>query len=188
MQRDQELKLFLSFTRSFWGWPRCKGTGEFKALTREYSYRLMQKSDIASREILAYHWHPNDSELRDPHLHIRSIARVHFPTSRVCVEDFISMLIKYYGVKPRMRKSEWTAIVEKNKNAFEKMALGRFDIHVSDKLPYPRFPARQGFRERTICQRLPAVTASESLRERTACIFALAFRFCLAILLRLNCA
>ncbi len=115
-------KLFLSFTQVFGAGPDAKEPGEFKVSTREYSYRLLQKSDIASREILAYHWHPNDSELRDPHLHIRSIARVHFPTSRVCVEDFISMLIKYYGVKSRMTKSEWTAIVEKNKKAFEKMA------------------------------------------------------------------
>jgi hypothetical protein len=67
---------------------------------RSNSYRLMQHSDVASKEILAYHWHPNDSELRDPHLHIRSVARVHFPASRVCFEDLVCMLIKYYGVVP----------------------------------------------------------------------------------------
>jgi len=115
-------KLFLSFTQVLGSGPDAKQPGEFKVSTREYSYRLMQRSDVASREILAYHWHPNDSELRDPHLHIRSIARVHFPTSRVCLEDFVGMLIKYYGVRPTMKKSEWTAILEKNKRAFERMA------------------------------------------------------------------
>jgi hypothetical protein len=115
-------KLFLSFTQVLGAGPDPTQSGDFKVSTREYSYRLMQKSDVASKELLAYHWHPNDSELRDPHLHIRSIARVHFPTSRVCVEDFISMLIKYYGVKSPMKKSEWMAIIEKNKSAFEKMA------------------------------------------------------------------
>jgi hypothetical protein len=115
-------KLFLSLTQVLGSGPDPKQPGEFKVSTREYSYRLMQRSDVASREILAYHWHPNDSELRDPHLHIRSIARVHFPTSRVCLEDFVGMLIKYYGVRPTMKKSEWTAILEKNKRAFEQMA------------------------------------------------------------------
>jgi hypothetical protein len=115
-------KLFLSFTQVLGAGPDAKQPGEFKVSTREYSYRLMQRSDVASKEILAYHWHPNDSELRDPHLHIRSIARVHFPTSRVCLEDFVRMLIKYYGVRPTMKKSEWTAILDKNKKAFEQMA------------------------------------------------------------------
>ena len=115
-------RLFLSFTQVLGAGPDARHPGEFKVSTREYSYRLMQRSDIASREILAYHWHPNDSELRDPHLHIRSIARVHFPTSRVCLEDFVRMLIKYYGVRPMMKKPVWTAILDKNKKAFEQMA------------------------------------------------------------------
>jgi hypothetical protein len=115
-------RLFLSFTQVLGAGPDPKTPGEFKVSTREYSYRLMHRSDVAAREILSYHWHPNDSELRDPHLHIRSIARVHFPTSRVCLEDFVSMLIKYYGVRAKMRRSDWTAIVEKNKKAFERMA------------------------------------------------------------------
>jgi hypothetical protein len=115
-------KLFLSFYQVLGAGPDPKEPGEFKVSTREYSYRLMQRSDVASKEILAYHRHPNDSELRNPHLHIRSISRVHFPTSRVCLEDFICMLIKYYGVRPKMKHSEWTAIIAKNKKAFEKMA------------------------------------------------------------------
>jgi len=115
-------RLFLSFTQVLGAGPDPKEPGEFKVSTREYSYRLLERSNIASKEILAYHWHPNDSDLRDPHLHIRCVPRVHFPTSRVCVEDVVCMLIKYYGVRPRTKHSEWTAIIEKNKRAFEKMA------------------------------------------------------------------
>ncbi len=32
------------------------------------------------------------------------------------------MLIKYYGVRPKLTYSEWTAIIAKNKKAFEQMA------------------------------------------------------------------
>ncbi|HXO35621.1 MAG TPA: hypothetical protein VN901_25055 [Candidatus Acidoferrales bacterium] len=73
--------------------------GCFKAKTREYSYRLVETEDIAAADIVAYHWHPNDSEVRTPHLHIPAHPRVHFPTSRVCLEDFILMLIKYFYEK-----------------------------------------------------------------------------------------
>jgi hypothetical protein len=96
--------------------------GRFKAKTREYSYRLVAEEDIAATDMVAYHWHPNDSELRSPHLHVAGIPRVHFPTSRVCLEDFVVMLIKYYDVRPRLKHSEWTGILDKNKCAFEKMA------------------------------------------------------------------
>jgi hypothetical protein len=74
--------------------------GRFKARTREYSYRLVEEQDVGAPDLVAYHWHPNDSELRPPHLHVPAYQRIHFPTSRVCVEDFILMLIKYYDVRP----------------------------------------------------------------------------------------
>jgi len=115
-------KLFLSFTQVLGAGPDPSESGQFKVSTREYSYRLLQRVDVASREILAYHWHPNDSAVRDPHLHIRSVPRVHFSTSRVCLEHFIGMLINYYGVRPKMKYSEWTAIIAKNKKAFEQKA------------------------------------------------------------------
>jgi hypothetical protein len=102
-------RLFLSFTQVLGAGPDPKEPGEFKVSTREYSYRLLKRVDVASEEILAYHWHPNDSELRDPHLHIRSVARVHFPTSRVCLEDFIYMLINYYGVTSRKNTALFVA-------------------------------------------------------------------------------
>ena len=78
-------RLFLSFTQVLGAGPDPKEPSEFKVSTREYSYRLLERSNIASKEILAYHWHPHDSDLRDPHLHIGRVPRVslsYFP--RVC--------------------------------------------------------------------------------------------------------
>lgn len=96
--------------------------GQFKVRTHQYSYVLYQATTEGNVEILSYHWHPQDSEVHAPHLHVRCVPRVHFPTSRVCVEDFIWMVIQYYGARQTMRKSEWTAILQKNKKAFERMA------------------------------------------------------------------
>ncbi len=97
-------------------------TKRFKVRTHHYSYVLYQVTDAGNDEILAYHWHPQDSAVHSPHLHVKCVPRVHFPTSRVCVEDFVWMVLRYYGARPTMRKSEWTAILEKNKKAFEQMA------------------------------------------------------------------
>jgi hypothetical protein len=94
----------------------------YKVTTREYSYRLVAQEDIASEDIVAYHWHPHESDLRSPHLHLTEIPRIHFPTSRVCIEDFVMMLARYYDVRPRLPHTEWTGILEKNKAAFEKSA------------------------------------------------------------------
>lgn len=115
-------RLFLSVTQVFRVVPHPDEIGHFKVKTREYSYRLSQRVNVEAREILAYHWHPNDFAVRYPHLHVARVPRVHFPTSRVCLEDFILMVIKYYGAKPTMKHSEWTAILEKNKKAFDKFA------------------------------------------------------------------
>lgn len=114
--------LFLIATQVLSAVPDPNTAGQFKAKTREYSYRLVAEKSIAAPDIVAYHWHPNDSDLRTPHLHVAAVPRAHFPTSRVCLEDFIEMLIRYYDVKPQMKHAQWTAILEKNKAAFEKMA------------------------------------------------------------------
>lgn len=97
--------------------------GGFKAKTRNYSYTLIRvPGEGEAEEVLSYHWHPDDSALRDPHLHLGCIPRIHFPTSRVCLEDVVGMLINYYGIVPQLAHSEWTRILEKNKRAFNRMA------------------------------------------------------------------
>ncbi len=94
----------------------------YKVKTREYSYRLVMEENVAATDVVAYHWHPHESELRSPHLHIADVPRIHFPTSRVCLEDFVMMLMRYYDVRPRLTTSLWTEILERNKAAFEKSA------------------------------------------------------------------
>ena len=115
-------KPLLSVTQVFTVVPDPLDEGTFKAKTREYSYRLTTSAATGQRETVSYHWHPHEFEVRYPHLHVGRVPRVHFPTSRVCLEDFILMLIKYYGVKPMMRTQEWKNVLLKNKTAFEKWA------------------------------------------------------------------
>lgn len=114
--------LYMSVTQLVLTAPHNEEEKRFKAKTKQYSYRLLRHPADDTQEILGYHWHPDDSAVRYPHLHIRSIPRVHFPTSRVCLEDFILLLVKYYEVKPKIKHAEMKRILEKNKSAFEKYA------------------------------------------------------------------
>lgn len=130
----QGRRLYVSVTQIFTVGPDPKNAGQFKVSTREYSYRLSQDQELNSRGVLSYHWHPHDFAVRFPHLHVsvtprvgypeieRRIRRAHYPTSRVCIEDFILLLIDYYDVRPRMAISGWKKILKKNKGAFDKMA------------------------------------------------------------------
>ena len=96
--------------------------GQYKAKTQEYSYRLLKSGNTES-EIVAYHWHPQDPGVRYPHLHVKAAhPRIHFPTSRVCLEDFVSMLMRDFHVRPKLSHDECKRILSKNKEAFERMA------------------------------------------------------------------
>lgn len=96
--------------------------GWFKAKTQEYSYRLIEGAQ--ENEIVAYHWHPNDPGVKFPHLHIQvpDLHRIHFPTSRVCLEDFVYLLMRDYEIVPKLSRAACKEILERNKKAFEKMA------------------------------------------------------------------
>ena len=108
--------------------------GLYKARTREYSYVFSDTAAESYHGILAYHWHPNDFDLRSPHLHLRitpqmgcpeierRISRAHFPTSRVCLEDFVLLLIKYYDIKSPLHHSRYRSILKRNKDAFSRGA------------------------------------------------------------------
>jgi hypothetical protein len=128
--RDGEL-YYLLVSQTFTVIPNDEGG--FRAHSREYSYVLSTSDDYADHGIVSYHWHPHlDSEVRDPHLHLhierdadtplleRLIPRVHFPTSRVCLEDFIWMLIRYYRIKPL--HTRWRSVLKRNKMAFSRQA------------------------------------------------------------------
>jgi hypothetical protein len=108
--------------------------GLYKVRTLQYSYVFNDDPQPTNKGLVSYHWHPDDFSLRDPHLHLhitpevgypeieRRIARAHFPTSRVCLEDFIILLIKYYDIIPVVSETKWKRILKKNKAAFSKMA------------------------------------------------------------------
>jgi hypothetical protein len=109
----------VSITQVFRTVPDAENKGQFKAKTQEYSYVLL--TEHCEQEIASYHWHPNDPGVHYPHLHVAG-QRTHFPTSRVCLEDFIFMLFRDYDVKRNLSQAECKRILEKNKKAFEKGA------------------------------------------------------------------
>ena len=111
----------LSVTQIFRVMPHPDLERQFKARTQEYSYRLLAGPG-ENTEILAYHWHPQKPGVNYPHLHLRLYPRIHFPSSRVCLEDFVSLLIRDYAVRPQKSHSECREILMRNKKAFEKMA------------------------------------------------------------------
>jgi hypothetical protein len=100
--------------------------GQYKVKTTSYIYSLLSKCNGEIHEVLEFHWHPKSTpKLRWPHLHIlgtlnngEDIHKVHFPTARFCIEDFIRLLIRDFGVKPRLAHSEWKEILVRNKQAF----------------------------------------------------------------------
>ena len=111
----------ISVTQIFRAIPHPDLEGQFKARTQEYSYRLLAGPG-ENTEILAYHWHPQEPGVNYPHLHLRLYPRVHFPSSRVCLEDFVTLLMRDYGVRARRSHSECKEILTRNKKAFERMA------------------------------------------------------------------
>jgi hypothetical protein len=97
--------------------------GGYRVKTLEYEYGLNGPDDDGNLiEIVSYHWHPDESAVREPHLHVGCVPRVHFPTSRISVERFIRMLIDYYGIEPILAPAKWKAILRKNDLAFDAMA------------------------------------------------------------------
>lgn len=94
--------------------------GGFKAITLQYDYTLNAEVDGTWRELVSYHWHPDETAVRDPHLHVGCdcFSHVHFPTRRISVENFIGMLFDYYEIDPELPEGEWRRILEKNHRAF----------------------------------------------------------------------
>jgi hypothetical protein len=94
--------------------------GGFKAITLQYDYTLNGEVDGVWKELVSFHWHPDETAVHDPHLHVGCDcwARVHFPTRRVSVERFIVMLFNYYDITPEVSEADWKRILTKNDKAF----------------------------------------------------------------------
>lgn len=74
--------------------------GPWRATTQKYDYSL-EAEDGA--ELVAYHWHPAEQGFDEPHLHVGDAngpvqRRMHLPTARVPVEDFIRLLIREFDI------------------------------------------------------------------------------------------
>ena len=97
--------------------------GGHKVKTLQYDYSLNGPDETGAwMEIVSYHWHPDETDVREPHLHVACVPRVHFPTGRVSVERFIRMLIDYYEIHPILAESVYKEILDRNCGAFDKMA------------------------------------------------------------------
>ena len=96
--------------------------GPWKVSTSAYYYAL---HDEKQQELLSFHWHPHAEERKDPHLHIHAasniadfLAKVHLPTGRIALEQFLRFLIAELKVKPL--RNDWETILRQTQTAHEK--------------------------------------------------------------------
>lgn len=92
--------------------------------TASYAYGLHRLED--ERQVLAYHWHPDDTpDVPFPHLHIGSgagdlrarFSKYHLPTGRVTVEDVVLLAVREFGVEPLRR--DWERVLRESRRTFE---------------------------------------------------------------------
>lgn len=96
--------------------------GPYKVSTRAFLYAL---EDQAGHEILAYHWHPKQTQ-HFPHLHLghgakigrRELQKAHLPTGRVSLEEFVRFMITDFHVAPA--RLDWDSVLAQAQAAFEK--------------------------------------------------------------------
>jgi len=107
-------------------------SGPWQASTAKYAYVIL---DARDRELLAYHWHPEDplhasgrSKVQSPHLHLSdtiapielgendspfALAEMHVRTGLVLLEDVVEFLIDECEVHPL--NDDWRKIIEENR-------------------------------------------------------------------------
>lgn len=96
--------------------------GPLKATTRAYAY-ILENAD--GRELVAFHWHPGGrSSVERPHMHLGAgcgvdgpLTKVHFPTGRVSVEDFLWLAIHGFGAEPQ--RDDWEDVLTQSRDAFQ---------------------------------------------------------------------
>jgi len=88
--------------------------GPWKVSTAAYFYAF---HDEKQREILAFHWHPETEGQKEPHLHFYGasnimtlLAKVHLPTGRITLEQFLRFLIVELDVKPL--RNDWERVLD----------------------------------------------------------------------------
>jgi hypothetical protein len=99
-----------------------KGVRSFKVRTLEYRYALdLESAGRGVDEVFAYHWHPSGPH-KFPHVHVTgkdpSFHKVHLPTSRISLEDFVRCLIEDFGIPARKRA--YKSLLDQNRRRFFK--------------------------------------------------------------------
>lgn len=85
--------------------------GPYRCTSVGYIFELQ---DASNTEIVSYHWHPTHraSPVTKPHAHVgdkyvEQMARLHIPTPRVTVEEFVEVCIDQFGAATRMEEDAW---------------------------------------------------------------------------------
>lgn len=118
LRRSDGSGLFFEATQSFVIVPDSRAKGTWKASTRSYVYSVFGSSEPGAKPELSWHWHPNSSRVKDPHLHVYSpvdvcgqpISDLHIPGDRVAFENVVRFLFVEMHVVPR--RDDWEAIVD----------------------------------------------------------------------------
>lgn len=96
--------------------------GPVKVSTRAYAYIL---KDADGHELVAFHWHPGDtSPMPRPHMHLGAgsgvnpaLSKVHFPTGRISIEDFLWLAIHGFDAQPQ--RDDWEDVLGESRGKFE---------------------------------------------------------------------
>ncbi len=115
--------LHFSFLQQF-SVVRSRTSSTYHIRTRSYFYSL---EDRNNQEIIAFHWHPEETEdITFPHLHIcaaaghrirQEILDIHFRTDRLAFEEFCQLMIAEFAVIPE--REEFSAILNHNLKLFK---------------------------------------------------------------------
>jgi hypothetical protein len=121
LSTDQDLSLTYLFRYRI---VRAEGErGPWRVTTAAYYHAL---EDGASREIIAYHWHPGQGSAFDfPHLHmgvgigasLGEVHKHHIPTERIAFEDVLRFAVRDLGARPA--RDDWEEILDETQAAFE---------------------------------------------------------------------
>lgn len=87
---------------------------QWEARIEKYGYQLLTDDGA---EMLAYHFHPGELGFDPPHLHVSSGAgslraefhRAHLPTGTISLEDFLSLVIREFRVRPQ--RADYRAVL-----------------------------------------------------------------------------
>jgi hypothetical protein len=98
-----------------------QGTHSWNVSSRGYFYQLHEQG---GREIIAFHWHPGQSQQPDfAHLHIDTLHRPpqiqrkhHVPTGRVSLESVVRFAIQELGVRPL--RPDWAQVLDAGQRWF----------------------------------------------------------------------